>query len=129
MLWKQLTSALDDCEVRPPTPDWYQDSTALADIRIATKADTRTFAPALAWILLSHFGRLATVKDCQDAELLSRIQRALQDSGLRYIPYDYAASKTYLGQCRGLSGFSWANRYFALAVEFNDQFDPEDYNW
>jgi hypothetical protein len=70
---------------------------------------------------------LATVTDCEDSDLLARLARLLEDLGLKYIPYDFAANKIYQGQCRGLRGFSWANRYFALCVEVNEQFRPEDY--
>jgi hypothetical protein len=61
---------------------------------------------------------------------MTQYGRALHElgiEGLQYIPYDYATKAIYEGQCRGPRGFSWANRYFELRVEFNDQFRPEDY--
>jgi hypothetical protein len=72
-----------------------KDSTALVDYRVSAKGDSGPFAPALAWIVLSHFGMLATVVDCQDSDLLARIARLLENLGLQYIPYDYAANKIY----------------------------------
>lgn len=87
---------------------------------------SQVIASALAWILLSHFGELATVTDCHDPELLAKIRDVLEDFGLRYIPYDYAASRTYNGKSAALVGFSWANRYFSLVVDFNDQIALSD---
>ncbi len=118
-LRQRLTSALATYEVRTASPELYQDSTGLTHYRVTAKGDLRPFAPTLAWILLSHFGDLATVKDCQDQELLTKIRSVLEDFGLKYIPYDYAAGKTYNGKCRALVGFSWANRYFSLTTDFN----------
>jgi hypothetical protein len=118
-LGQRLTGALATYEVRPGSTELYQDSTGLAEYRITAKGDSKPFAPSLAWILLSHFGDLATVKDCHDLKLLAQIRSVLEDFGLKYIPYDYVAGKTYHGKCESLGGFSWANRYFALAVEFN----------
>lgn len=93
-LWRRLTSDLATYEVRRPEPNWYQDSTAMADYRVTAKGDSKPFAAALAWILLSHFGDLATVKDCHDPALLAKIRGALEDFGLRYIPYDYVRHTT-----------------------------------
>jgi hypothetical protein len=128
VLGSELINALFDYEVRRPIPDFYQDSTALADIRVTAKGDTGPMVSSLAWIVLSHFGRLVTVEGCQDAILLGRIEKVFEDLGLQYVPYAYASSVTYEGQCRGLRGLSWANRYFAQAVEFNEQFSPDDYD-
>jgi hypothetical protein len=128
VLGSELVNALFDYEVRRPIPDLYQDSTALADIRVTAKGDTEPMVSSLAWIVLSHFGRLVTVEGCQDAILLRRIEKVFEDLGLQYVPYAYASSETYQGQCRGLRGLSWANRYFAQAVEFNEQFSPHDYD-
>jgi hypothetical protein len=118
-LGQRLISALARYEVRLGSDELYQDSTGLAHHRVTAKGDSGPFAPTLAWILFSHFGVLATVKDCHDPKLLAKIRGVLEDFGLRYIPYDYVANKTYNGQCKALVGFSWANRYFALCVEFN----------
>lgn len=123
----QIVAALDAYEVKAGSPELYQDSTGFVNFRVTAKGDSGPFAPALAWIVLSHFGKLATITGCQDSELLNRIAQLLENLGLQYIPYDYAAKAMYEGQCRGLRGFSWANRYFELCVEFNDQFRPEDY--
>lgn len=96
----------------------------MIDYRITTKDNTGPFASTIGWILLSHFGNLATVKDCTDPELIGKILSVLKDSGFQYIPYDYAAGKTYDGSCKALVGFSWADRYFSLVVNLNtnDQF-------
>lgn len=118
-LRQRLTSALATYEVRAASPELYQDSTGLAHYRVTAKGDSAPFASALAWIVLSHFGDLATVKDCHDPDLLAKIRGVLEDFGLKYIPYDYVAGKTYGGTCKALVGFSWANRYFALTVDFN----------
>ena len=59
-----------------------------------------------------------------DPALLAKIRSALGDFGLKYIPYDYAASKTYNGRCRALLGFSWANRYFSHIVDLNSEEKP-----
>lgn len=125
-LGQRLTGALATYEVQPGSPELYQDSTGLAHCRIAAKGDSGPFAPSLAWILLSHFGDLATVKDCHDPELLAQIRSVLEDFGLKYIPYDYVANTTYNGKCGSLIGFSWANRYFSLAVEFNTETLSDD---
>jgi hypothetical protein len=127
ILRPQLVAALDQYQVKVGSPELYQDSTGFVNFRVTTKGDSGPFAPALAWIVLSHFGKLATVIDCQDPDLLARLAKLLDNLDLQYIPFDYAAKKIYEGQCRGLRGFSWANRYFELCVEFNDQFRPEDY--
>jgi hypothetical protein len=114
-----LKRALATYEVRGGSTELYQDSTGLAGYRVIARDDSRLWAETLAWILLSHFGGIATVQDCHDPELLVKICGVLEDFGLKYIPYGYLATKTYDGKCRALVGFSWANRYFALAVNFN----------
>lgn len=116
----RLIRAFVAYEVSTVSPLMYQDSTGMTSYRVSPKGDRRPFASPLALIVLSHFGELATVKDCQDPELLTRIRDILQDSGLKYIPYDYIVSKTYNGKCKALIGFSWANRYFSLATRLND---------
>lgn len=118
-LRQRVANALSAYDVGSGSPELYQDGTGLAHYRVTAKGDLRPFAPTLAWIVLSHFGELATVKECQDQELLTKILGALQDFNLKYIPYDYAASKTYAGRCKSLIGFSWANRYFSLVPDFN----------
>ena len=120
-LGQRLTGALATYEVRPGSTELYQDSTGLVEYRITAKGDSRPFARTLAWILLSHFGDLATVKDCPDSELIDKIRSVLEDFGLKYIPYEYVASKMYNGMCKALVGFSWANRYFSLVVNFNTE--------
>jgi hypothetical protein len=120
-LWYQLKSVITTHEVRAASTELYQDSTGMAGYRVTAKGDTAPLASPLAWILLSHFGNLATVKECEDLELLSKIRGVLKDFGLRYIPYDYVASRTYNGKSAALVGFSWANRYFSLIVDFNDK--------
>lgn len=120
-LWHQLKSVITTHEVRAASTELYQDSTGMAGYRVSAKGDTAPLASSLAWILLSHFGNLATVKDCEDFQLLAKIRCVTEDFGLRYIPYDYAAGKTYNGKCAALVGFSWANRYFSLIVNFNDE--------
>lgn len=114
-----LTNALGTYEVRAGSPELYQDSTGLVHYRILAKGGSGRLAPTFAWILLSHFGDLATVKDCHDPELSASIREVLTDFGLKYIPYDYVAGKTYNGKCKALVGFSWANRYFSLTTDFN----------
>jgi hypothetical protein len=123
-LRQRLVAALEDYEIRASSLDLYQDSTGMVSFRVTAKGEATPVAPTLAWIVLSHFGNLATVIDCQDLALRSRTGRFLEEFGLQYIPYDYATKKIYHGLCRGLRGFSWANRYFELCVEFNEQFDP-----
>jgi hypothetical protein len=118
-LRQRLIDVLVTYEITAAGPELYQDSTGLAHYRVTAKGDKRPFADALAWIVLSHFGDLATVKDCHDPDLLTKIRRVLEDFGLKYVPYDYAARKAYEGKCKGLVGFSWANRYFSLATRFS----------
>jgi hypothetical protein len=118
-LGRRLTGALATYQVQRGSTELYQDSTGLVGHRVTAKGDTRPFAPTLAWVLLSHFGDLATVKDCHEPELLAKICGVLDELRLKYIPYDYAAAKQYDGKCRALLGFSWANRFFALCVDFN----------
>ena len=108
-LWQQLTAALVTHDVRAGSIELYQDSPGMVGHRITAKGDSRPLAPTLAWVLLSHFGDLATVKDCHDVEMLARVRSVLEDFGLKYIPYDYVAGKTYNGKCKALVGFSWAN--------------------
>ena len=124
-LGQRLISALAEYEVRLGSTELYQDSTGLVGHRVTVKGDVRRYAPTLAWVLLSHFGDLATVKDCQELELLAKIRGVLEEFGLKYIPYEYAAAKPYDGKCRPLLGFSWANRYFELCVDFNYETPPE----
>lgn len=124
-LGRRLTDSLATYEVRRSSTELYQDGTGLVDYRITAKGDSGPLASTLAWVLLSHFGALATVKDCSDPDLIDKIRTLLEDFGLKYIPYDYAARKTYNGMCAALVGYSWANRYFSLVVEFNtDDRDP-----
>ena len=119
----RLIHALPEYEVRLGSDELYQDSTGLIGHRITAKGDLRPFAPTFAWVLLSHFGVLATVADRPDPDLLVKIRGVLDDAGLRYIPHDYVANTTYNGLCKALVGFSWKNRYFELCVEFNyDEF-------
>jgi hypothetical protein len=118
-LGHQLTSILSDFEVRRGSTELYQDSTGLVGHRITAKGDLRPFAPTLAWVVLSHFGDLATVAGCEHPELLVKICGVLEVSGFKYIPYEYVANKMYDGMCKALVGFSWANRYFELCVDFN----------
>jgi hypothetical protein len=115
----RLISALASYDVRRGSTELYQDSTGMVGHRVTAKGDSGPFAPPLAWVLLSHFGDLATVSKCHDPELLANICGVLEDLGHKYIPYDHVAGKTYDGMCRALVGFSWANRYFALCVDFN----------
>jgi hypothetical protein len=116
-LRQRLANVLAKYKVSAASPELYQDSTGLAGYRITADGGWRS--PALAWVLLSHFGKLATVKDCQDLDLLADIRGALEGDGLKYIPYSYVANKTYNGKCKALIGFSWANRYFSLATQLN----------
>jgi hypothetical protein len=118
-LGQRLISALASYEVQCGTTELYQDSTGMVGHRVTAKGDLRPLAPTLAWVLLSHFGDLATVKGCHDPKLLANVRRVLEDLGLKYIPYDYVAGRTYRGKCGSLVGSSWANRYFELCVEFN----------
>lgn len=118
-LGQRLANALAAYEVRRGSTELYQDSTGLVGHQVTARGDLRPFAPTLAWVVLSHFGDLATVQDCDDEQLLNTICDVLKECGLKYIPYDYAAGKRYDGKCRALAGFSCANRYFALAVDFN----------
>ena len=113
----KLISSLAAYEVRTSNPDWYQDGTGLVGYRVTAKGDSGPFAPALAWVLLSRFGDLATLKGCDDPELLARLSSELEHSGLKYIPYEYIADKTYNGKCKTLVGFSWANRYFSVVAD------------
>jgi hypothetical protein len=106
----RLISALATHEIRAASPELYQDSTGLAHYRVTAKGDSRPFAPALAWIRLSHFGDLATVKDCHDPQMLAKIRGVLEEFGLKYIPYDYLAGKTNNGKSKALVGFSCGQR-------------------
>ena len=123
----RIVAALDDYEVAVGSPELYQDSTGFVSFRVTAKGDSGPFAPTLGWIVLSHFGKLATVIHCHDFNLLARLAQLVETLGLQYIPYEYASKTIYDGQCRGLRGFSWVNRYFELCVEFNEQFQPGDY--
>ena len=80
-LRQRLTSSLAAYEVRTSNPDWHQDGTGLVGYRVTAKGDSRPFATALAWILLSRFGTLATIKGCDDPELLARLCSELDTSG------------------------------------------------
>ena len=115
----RLAGALVAYEIRAASSELYQDSTGLTHYRVTAKGDLRPFAQTLAWVLLSHFGELTTIKGCQDPALLDSIRGVLEGFGLKYVPYDYASGKIYTGKCRALAGFSWANRYFSLTTEFN----------
>lgn len=126
-LGPQIVAGLDGYEVIAGSPELYQDSTGFVHFRVCAKGESGPLAATLTWIVLSHFGKLVTVTDCGNFELLDRIAQLLQSLGLQYIPHEYAACKIYEGQCRALRGFSWANRYFALCVDFNEEFRPEDY--
>jgi hypothetical protein len=117
LLRQRLTSSLAAYEVGISNPDWYQDGTGLVSYRVTAKGDSGPFAPALAWVLLSRFGHLATVKGCDDPELLARLGSELSHFGLNYIPYGYVVDKAYDGKCKALVGFSWANRYFSLVAD------------
>ena len=94
----RLIDVLVNYEIQSGGPNLYQDSTGLAHYRVAAKGDKGLFAAALAWIVLSHFGSLAAVKDCYDPEPLTKIHGVLEEFGLKYLPYDYAAGKTYEGK-------------------------------
>jgi len=120
-LRQRLIDALVTYEIAAAGPQLYQDSTGLARYRVTVKGDRRPFAAALAWIVLSHFGNLATVSSCHDREMLAKIRGALEDFRLKYVPYDYVLHKTYDGKCKALAGFSWANRYFSLTTDFNHE--------
>lgn len=115
----RLISALSTYEIQAASPEMYQDSTGLAHYRVTAKGESKPFSATLAWILLSHFANLATVKDCHDPQLLAKIRGVLENFRLEYIPYDYVVGKTYEGRCKALVGFSWANRYFSLTTDFN----------
>jgi hypothetical protein len=115
----QLVRTFAEYEVRAARADLYQDGTALTHYRFTSKGDSKPFAPTLAWILVSHFGKLATVQGCDDSQLLTRIVREFENFGLRYIPDDYLRGKTYNGKCTALTGLSWANRYFALVPDYS----------
>ena len=65
--------------------------------------------PALGWILLSHFGDLVTIRDCHVPELFTKIRSVVEDFGLKYIPFDYVAGRTYNGKCAALVGFSFVS--------------------
>jgi hypothetical protein len=125
-LRQRLISALAAYEVQTSNPDWYQDGTGLVGFRVTAKGDLGPFATALAWILLSRFGILATVKGCDDPELLAQLCGELEHFGLKYIPYEYLAGKTYDGKCKALVGFSWANRYFSLVADHNSEASRDD---
>ena len=125
-LRQRLTSSLAEYEVRTSNPDWYQDGTGLVGYRVSAKGDSGPFATALAWILLSRFGTLATVKGCDNPELLARLCSELEHFGLKYIPYEYVTGRTYDGKCKALVGFSWANRYFSLVADHNTEASRDD---
>jgi hypothetical protein len=113
-LHERVSRGLPEYKVTTESPEVFQDGTCLTHCRIASaNSDT------VGWILISNFGQLATVQDCSDPELLSRIQSLLQELGLKYIDYDYLANHIYNGKCQPLVGLSWANRYFALVVDLN----------
>jgi hypothetical protein len=121
---QRLIASLADHEIQASSLELYQDSTGMVSFRVTAKGEKTPFAPTQAWIVLSHFGRLATVMDCPDSKLRSRIGQLLAEIGLQYVPHHYASGKIYRGLCRGLTGLSCANRFFELCVEFNEQFNP-----
>jgi hypothetical protein len=123
-LGDRLVAALNEYEVRVGSTELYQDGSGMAEYRVTEKGDRRPLAPVFAWIVASHFGRLVTIADCHDPELLSKIRIVLEALGLKYVPYEYLASKIYDGKCKSLVGLSWANRYFALVVDCNSDEGP-----
>lgn len=117
---RRLRDAVAPYVVRPGSSALYQDSTGLAEIRITVPDDSGQFPRAPTWVVLTHFGNLATVQECSDAKLLARIVAELEAAGLHYIPYDYLHRTIYQGRCKELFGRSMANRFFSLATEFNE---------
>jgi hypothetical protein len=114
---ERVSREFAEYSVKTASPALYQDSTGLSHCRIASREGDVT----LCWIVLSHFGALATVKDCSDAQLLAKVTGLLEELGLEYIDYDYLANNTYQGLCQSLIGLSLANRFFALAVDWNTE--------
>ena len=104
--------------MRTASPELYQDGTGLADFRVTSLGDSRPIGGTLAWIVLSHFGDLATVQGCTDLALLAEIRGVLEEVGLKYVDYQYLTAKVYDRKCAALVGLSWANRYFALVPEY-----------
>lgn len=118
-LYQRLVGVLAAYEVMFGNPSLYQDSTGLAHYRVTEKGRAGFSDASLAWVVLSHFGELVTVRDCYDYELLGMISGVLEEAGLKYIPYEYVEAKKYEDKCKILAGFSWANRYFSMVPHFN----------
>lgn len=118
-LYQRFVDVLPAYDVMLGTPSLYQDSTGLAHYRVTVKGKNGFSDATLAWVVPSHFGDLATVRDCVNQELLAQISGVLEEAGLRYIPYEYAEGKVYEGKCKVLAGFSWANRYFSMVPHFH----------
>lgn len=114
----RMVRRLSRYQVQAASPELYQDGTGLTHFRVTSPTDLRPIGGTLAWVLLSHFGDLATVKDCNDPALLAEVCRVLQEMGYKYIDYEYLVAKTYNGKCPALTGLSWANRYFSLVPEY-----------
>jgi hypothetical protein len=115
-----LSRGLHGYQVKTAPLDLYQDGTGLVHSGISPEGvDARQLRATLAWVVLSRFGRLATVEDCKDAALLGAIRKVLDGLGLRYIDHEHLLAGTYTGKCKAFVGSSLANRYFALVAEYS----------
>lgn len=121
-LHERLTLSLPTYVVKTLSPAAYQDGTGLAESRVSRKgADPRQRIETLALVLLSHFGRLSTIAECDDPELLTTIRQELEKLQFKYIEFDYLVGKTYEGKCKAFVGLDCLNRYFSIAPKFNDE--------
>lgn len=118
-----LTQALPDFQVSTSSTAVYQDGTGLVECRVTRKEVQLSHSlDAVAWIVLSHFGHLATIAGCQDPILESRIRAALKDCGLDWIDHAYLEKTVYEGKCTELVGLNYLNRYFSIAPKYNEAF-------
>jgi hypothetical protein len=122
-----LTRRFPEYTVRTASPELYQDSTGLTHSRLRPKGSTEPEYPVTdaVFVVLSHFGDLATVHHCDDAKLLMEIREVLQELGCKYIDCSYVDGKTYDGKCEALRGRSWGNRYFSLTTDY----DADKWDW
>lgn len=121
-LHAQLSGSLPKYAVKTLSPSVYQDGTGLAECRICVKdTDPKLKLQTVALVLLSHFGGLATIADCDDPTLLTTVRSMLEALGHKYIDFNYLDNKVYEGKCETLVGLNCVNRYFAIAPQFNNE--------
>jgi len=115
----RLRGALAPYKIKCLGPDVFQDGTGLTQCWVLPRtADPRTVDGALASVMLSHFGDLATIRDCKDPELFERIRGVLEELRLKFIDVDYLIERIYQGKCASLHGITWDERYFSIAPQY-----------